>query len=200
MRVRIINQTTQEFNGERYWLCGRYFQRKGRRLHRVVYEHHRGRLPTGRKHHLHHKDGNIHNNQIENLELRSASSHMSFHSKNSDHENWIQAMRDGAAKWHGSAAGREWHRKHYEKNCKDAFEKAKVHGACEICGGPFFGPKFKKYCSRKCQQKGWFLKSGRKKRVCLICKKSFLGSGQTCSKSCAMRSVWKKRKGGRGKK
>ena len=33
----IIGETCQKFLGDRYWLCGKYFQRQGKRLHRAVW-------------------------------------------------------------------------------------------------------------------------------------------------------------------
>ena len=67
MEVKVISNTVQKFNGESYYLCGQYFQRKGKRLHRTVWEFHNGTIPKG--YHVHHKDGNRSNNAIENLTL-----------------------------------------------------------------------------------------------------------------------------------
>lgn len=54
MEVQRISTTAQRFDGVTYYLCGEYFQRKGRRLHRAVWEHHNGKIPNG--YHVHHKD------------------------------------------------------------------------------------------------------------------------------------------------
>ena len=67
MEVQRISTTAQRFDGVTYYLCGEYFQRKGRRLHRAVWEHHNGKIPNG--YHVHHKDGDRNNNDISNLEL-----------------------------------------------------------------------------------------------------------------------------------
>ena len=32
MRVEVLSDTIQVFNGERFYLCGNYFQHKGKRL------------------------------------------------------------------------------------------------------------------------------------------------------------------------
>ena len=34
--VRIVSGTIQEFRDERYYLCGFYYQRNGKRLHRAL--------------------------------------------------------------------------------------------------------------------------------------------------------------------
>ena len=47
MQVSRISDTIQEFAGERFYLCGLYFQRKGNRLHREVWKYHRGEIPKG---------------------------------------------------------------------------------------------------------------------------------------------------------
>lgn len=77
MQVSKISDTIQEFAGERFYLCGLYFQRKGKRLHREVWKYHRGEIPKG--FHVHHKDGDRSNNQIENLLLVEKSEHLSMH-------------------------------------------------------------------------------------------------------------------------
>ena len=49
MEVHVVSATAQRFNGQTYYLCGDYFQRKGRRLHRAVWEYHNGEIPTRKK-------------------------------------------------------------------------------------------------------------------------------------------------------
>lgn len=48
-------------------------------IHRLVWEEHFGPIPPGDK--IHHKDGNKENNDISNLECKSASQHISDHNK-----------------------------------------------------------------------------------------------------------------------
>lgn len=48
--------------------------------HRYVWEQHNGRIPKGYE--IHHKDGDTHNNDIENLEMLSIHDHRSIHAKN----------------------------------------------------------------------------------------------------------------------
>ena len=72
-RVTVIDATKQAFNGEVFYLCGGYFQHKGKRLHRAVWEYFHGPIPKG--YHIHHMDGNRANNNIENLAC-SSTQHM----------------------------------------------------------------------------------------------------------------------------
>lgn len=37
MQVEVLSETRQRFMGKTYYLCGKYFQRKGVRLHREVW-------------------------------------------------------------------------------------------------------------------------------------------------------------------
>ena len=37
MKVEVLSETRQRFMGKTYYLCGKYFQRKGVRLHREVW-------------------------------------------------------------------------------------------------------------------------------------------------------------------
>lgn len=150
MSVKIVNETTQEFNGQRYWLCGYYFQRKGSRLHRVVWEYHNGPIPAG--YHVHHIDEDRANNSIDNLELVHGSRHVSFHSGKADHSKAIKAAQEKAREWHASEAGRQWHRENWEKNSKPVlFER--VEKTCEVCGKSYQGLKRKrtKYCHANCK-------------------------------------------------
>lgn len=69
----------QKFNGRYYYLYNgeKYYSKGTKRLHRVVWEYYRGRIPKG--YDVHHKDENRRNNNISNLELRKAGAHRSVH-------------------------------------------------------------------------------------------------------------------------
>lgn len=151
MQVTVISDTIQEFNGVRYYSCGPYFQRKGVRLHRTVWEHFNGPVPEG--HHIHHKDENRANNQPGNLECLASSVHVSHHAKTGGYwGNGIVAATEAAKDWHKSDAGREWHRQHYETNCKDALH-AKQLMQCQMCGSEFAGLARAKFCGPNCRAK-----------------------------------------------
>jgi hypothetical protein len=88
------------------------------RAHQWVWFSHHGKPP--KKCHIHHKDENKSNNQIENLELVFGKQHVSHH--------MIKMMRDPQQKekakarcdkirpmtiaWHKSEEGRAWHKYH----------------------------------------------------------------------------------------
>lgn len=133
MEVQIISKTAQKFNGETFYLCGLYYQHKGKRLHRAVWEAHNGEIPDG--YHIHHKDKNRENNQIENLELVAAAEHLSRHmSDPSRVEESRQSIKNAAVyakQWHGSKAGAEWHSEH----AREYWEKAPMRTyECSFCG------------------------------------------------------------------
>lgn len=57
---------------------------KGKLSHRIIMEGHLGRELLSSEH-VHHKDGNKENNDIENLEIMTASQHSSHHAKENQH-------------------------------------------------------------------------------------------------------------------
>lgn len=150
-----INETVQEFNGERFYLCGMYFQHKGKRLHRTVWESQYGEIPHG--YHIHHKDGDRTNNDIENLECIKASEHESQH--NSDIKRRpmkmkaIKAAQDAARAWHGTDEGKEWH----SKQGKTTWENRKINTyECSHCGKEYqtkyvYSKISNHFCSNNCK-------------------------------------------------
>jgi len=188
MQVTIISDTIQEFEGRRYYLCGAYFQSDGVRLHRQVWERANGKVvPEG--FHVHHKDHDRSNNQPGNLELVSASDHMRHHHEGHDRGVPAEAI-EAARAWHGSDAGREWHRAHYERT------KSKLHVrrffVCEQCGADFAAPDrgINRFCSNRCKTK-WRKEAGLDDEVrqCVECKAEFTTNKysrkQTCSRKCS---------------
>ena len=201
MQVIIINETTQEFNGLRYWArVSKYYSRStrrggARRLHRDVWEYHNGPIPKG--YHVHHKDTDRKNNQPDNLELRPASKHLSHHGKQGDHANWVAAQQRGAALWHGSEEGKEWHKEQYEKHCKAVLHK-KVEHTCVVCGEKFMAQAGAKTCSRRCRAK---LERGRDsyrvEKTCATCGEKFMAPRfsrqKNCSRECGIVAAKDKR-------
>mgnify|MGYP003294393628 CR=1 FL=1 len=136
MEVQVISATVQRFNGESFYLCGNYYQRKGKRLHRTVWEHHNGEIPKG--YHVHHVDEDRSNNQIENLVLLVGSDHnrkhMSKHEVVEKSRESIQKAIEKAPEWHRSSDGYEWHSKH----AKEYWENAPLRTyTCDYCGKEF---------------------------------------------------------------
>ena len=109
----------QSFNGKEYKLYPgeRYFSRGCKRLHREVWKSYYGDIPKG--YHVHHKDENTWNNEIENLELVKGSEHVRIHAEEHKKDpNFIRRVkanldyaRTFANEWHKSDGGREWHSK-----------------------------------------------------------------------------------------
>lgn len=136
MEVQKISRTAQKFNGVTYYLCGAYFQRKGKRLHRAVWEYHNGEIPKG--YHVHHKDGDTGNNEIENLTLmegyKHLSEHMSTPERRAESAACIGAAREAARVWHGSEEGAAFHARLGREN----WEKRKLQTySCSYCGEVF---------------------------------------------------------------
>ena len=155
MLVTVISHTIQEYAGRRYYRCGRYFQHKGERLHRRVWEYQNGPVPDG--HHVHHRDHDTSHNEQGNLELLPNSSHLSYHAKKSGHGRTTIAVAAQAAKeWHGSEAGRDWHREHYAERVAPVMAR-RAEATCLECGAVFetsaVHVHMARYCSGRCRQR-----------------------------------------------
>jgi HNH endonuclease len=199
----VVGPRKQRFRGENYYLCGNYYQRAGLRLHRAVWEYFNGRpVPDG--HHVHHRDGNKANNHPDNLELLTAAEHISHHcDPEAASERWHaghgERMLGLAAEWHGTEAGKEWHRQHYLK-MRDKLHEKKFTHACRTCGAEFCSNKPDgMYCSRNC------LATGRRRsgvddvdRECAICGTVFrvnrYARKQTCGRQCGTVLSWRNRR------
>ena len=188
MPVTVISPTIQEFQGLRYYLCGKYFQRDGVRLHRVVWENEHGRpVPVG--YHVHHDDEDKTNNQPDNLVLVVGGVHVSHHQ--TGHQRGVtEAAREAAKEWHGSPEGRAWHRRHYA-GTKDALHRHQQY-ECENCGKRYEAEITGKnrFCSNGCKSQAR-LRSGVDDvdRVCVECGKVFRVNRyykkKTCAQPCA---------------
>lgn len=155
------------FNGIKYYKqASGYYQRAEtakrnrenieRRLHRAIWKFYNGEIPKG--YHIHHKDENKENNDIDNLELLSPSEHQKKHIKKS--KIWWQTLEgkiankrgvENAKQWHSSEIGKEWHSKHQ----KEYINKIRTVEICKECGrtfGTFKDKRHQVYC-RKCRDK-----------------------------------------------
>jgi endogenous inhibitor of DNA gyrase (YacG/DUF329 family) len=188
VQVAVVSKSTQEFDGRRYYLCGFYFQRKGKRLHRVVWEFHNGPVPAG--HHVHHRDHDRANNQPENLEALPGREHIKKHPLKPNPE-YIKRAQRAAVAWHKSAEGRAWHREH-GKTAWAARKSAEVK--CAYCGAIFDDISLHaRFCSNKC--KAGFRRDSRVDEVdrsCATCGRPFrvskYVSQPNCSRECGHRS------------
>ena len=128
-----------------------------KRLHVYVWEHYNGEVPKG--YHIHHKDHDKNNNEIENLVLLSAHEHQTLHGNSWSEErkewarqNLIDNARPKASEWHGSEEGKKWHSEHAKKVFGNLPFKTFV---CTYCGQEFQSRKTRKddqnrFCSGKC--------------------------------------------------
>ena len=155
-RVTVLSDTQQEFMGERFYLCGHYYQHKGKRLHRTVWEAYNGDIPEG--YHVHHIDEDRSNNQIENLSLMPGLEHMKMHAVEPERrENGRRAIVlaiAAAPEWHHSEEGKQWHSQ-MAKAHWDALPWREYK--CDFCGKTVRtksirqkGPHF---CNQNCKAK-----------------------------------------------
>lgn len=201
MEVQVISKTVQKFNGESFYLCGSYFQHKGKRLHRAVWEYHNGTIPKG--YHIHHKDANRSNNDISNLELVYASDHSSNHMKDPKRKEMaresVKKAIAAAPEWHKSNEGRQWHSEH----AKEAWEgRALSTYICDHCGKTFqtklvYGSHSNHFCSNNCKSAyRRALGLDNEERICPVCGKAFMvnkySRASSCSKECAVERRWGK--------
>lgn len=201
MKVNVISETKQEFNGVVYYKCGNYFQRKGVRLHRIVWEFHNGAIPHG--YHVHHKDENKSKNDIDNLELMESASHLRKHMSKPERvaksRELIKIASQEAKKWHGSTEGKEWHSKHAKVTM--ANKPVKTY-KCDCCGVLFetkhsYAVDSNKFCSNNCKSN--FRRAqgiDNVKSVCGYCGKEYYknrySKGKCCSSQCASNMRWGK--------
>jgi len=185
--VIVISESIQEFNGERYYRCGKYFQRSGRRLHIAVWEDANGPVPAG--HHIHHRDNDRAHNQLTNLQLKEARLHISDHQRG--HRRALsEAALEAAALWHRSDQGRTWHREHYERTAGCLHVDADMD--CAHCGKRFSGRVngLTRFCSNNCKTKARKASGvDDESRRCVHCGGAFTinkyASTKTCSRKCA---------------
>ena len=172
------------FNGRLYTRSenGRYYfehttknsaRENARQLHRAVWEFYNGPIPEGYQ--IHHKDHDVDNNDISNLECVSRKEHLSHHAYlNSQNEEYVKKReetlhqnRAKAAEWHRSTDGKEWHRNH----AKESIGLVKRCGkSCTFCGKEYEALPWQEYCCQSCAEKA------RRRRIGL----KFDGSQRNC--------------------
>ena len=192
MNPKVLSKRQQEFNDEVYWKCGVYFQRYGKRLHRVVWESNNGEIPIGYE--IHHIDFDHTNNNLDNLALLPESAHAKLHVARNLELGVIgtisEQAREAAKHWHKSAEGRAWHKKHYENNKECMHKRFKVK--CTYCGKDTETNRRKTnfFCSNNC--KAAFRRASgvdKETRQCIICGEDFecnkYFKTKTCSKICS---------------
>lgn len=158
-----LDPLTQYFGGRLYrlWPSETYMRSGGGSLHRHAWASAFGKIPSGC--HIHHRDGDTKNNAISNLECLPAKEHMSstWEAVHKGREI-ATSTRDAAAAWHGSDAGRLWHKRQAER-CKTWLQWKREERACEWCKTPFQalirkGGHPSKYCSQSCKSAAYHLR------------------------------------------
>lgn len=181
---------------KKYYTCGSKFFKLGIfRLHREVWKSVNGEIPAG--HHIHHKDGNPLNNDISNLECISGEQHRAEHrpmlvarGKSEAGRKRIAKAAEFAKIWHGSLAGRKWHRKHAKKIWEN---RGYVEKNCGQCGQSFrvvdLAATKAMFCSNACKS-AKRRESGKDRASfkCGACGKDFIKNKfdrkKTCSRAC----------------
>lgn len=171
-------------------------QRGIERLHREIWKATHGPIPPG--HHIHHKDHDPLNNNLDNLTCIPAGEHRKHHSSDparieTSRRN-IEIARPFAIEWHGSPAGIEWHRQHGKDIWMD---RGAVTYTCEQCGAPYEtrgrrgtnntgGATATRFCSNNCKS-AWRRASGvdNEQRTCQVCGNEFTANRYSRSRSCS---------------
>jgi hypothetical protein len=159
-------------------------------LHRSVWEFHRGPIPDG--YHVHHKDENTGNNEIENLECILGIDHLTRHMQGRLADpDFLAMVRENAAKarpltkaWHASPEGHEWHRQH---SIEAYANRQPTDETCRHCGKQFSSISRREgFCSNACKTR-WRFKSGIDDidKTCPVCSRVFRGNKYVKSVSCS---------------
>lgn len=194
IRVEQQGHNIQFFNGQKYKLHKneRYYSKWNRRLHREVWEYYNGEIP--KDYHIHHVDGNTHNNNIENLNLIHKRLHLKFEGKKRFKNNPKFAKEFhakgivSAKEWHKSEQGIQWHKEHAKIYTFGVFDYPEKE--CLQCT-KLFKPKTKqtKFCHNNCKS-AFRKKQGtdNQKRICKKCGVEFecnkYNQQQNCKRGC----------------
>lgn len=158
MKVDIISEKKQYFNGKHYWKQKRtgYYVNANmspHSLHRQVWIYHNGEIPKGLV--IDHIDRDKNNNQIDNLRLVSSSENNKNVSEQEKQRRieWMSKIRPLTKEWHKSEEGREWHRKHGVEAYKRRTPEKKI---CAHCGKVFETTACRdsaRFCGQNCKMK-----------------------------------------------
>lgn len=178
----------------------RYFRHGGMYLHRFVWEAVHGEIPDG--YHIHHKDEDPGNNEIENLELLPAAEHLRGHhagkSTPAKRAN-LDRIRALTKAWHASEEGREWHRQHASQALQN---REPTERTCEQCGGKYtvqWNRKIDRFCSNRCKVAARYASGvDDVTRTCPVCGTEFRINKYTKTKSCSRSCAQRMRNGARG--
>lgn len=186
-----------------YYLSTKPINGRRLRLHVYVWMKETGRsVPVG--FHIHHKDADKSHNDISNLSLLSKSEHGSWHGRHLSSEqmkkrtvNILQNAVPASKAWHGSDAGHEWHKRHYEVMGDRLHEK--VVCKCKQCGKTCIGYRGTKFCSNNCKS-AWRRASGIDDvdKICVECGGVYRANKYANTKYCPLCRDKKHKKGRTG--
>lgn len=196
----------QDFNGTRYYRKPRgYFKSDdGVYIHRAVWIFHNGPIPPG--HDVHHADDDKSNNVIGNLECLTKAEHASHHGRkrlpkgSEEARVHMEVIRPAASAWHGSDAGKQWHKDHGKRTWED---RKSEDLRCTHCGGAFsalVGTAKRGFCSAACQSAARRASGiDDEHRMCSVCGNGFTvnkyARTKTCSPPCAKVQLSRSKRG-----
>jgi len=173
----MVNSEIKDFNGIRYyrypeaknWCAKWYFRCENKirltpdyYLHRAIWRFHNGEIPKG--FHIHHKDGNPLNNEIDNLQCLSPSDHRKSHYDFEKYsgmgkkawDQWVKVIK----KCTHCLKEYEVYRASQSKYCSNSCLSIarynsgidNIEKECQECGKMYYCNKYKIKisCSRKC--------------------------------------------------
>lgn len=166
---------------------GAYRKRGVGRLHQEIWKAAYGPIPEG--HHIHHRDEDTLNNELDNLVALPGFDHLSNHAKAQPIEEARARMdhaRAFASDWHSSEEGRAWHRKHGERTWA---EREPRSGVCEHCGTTYSTLSRhgnERFCSNKCRA-AWRRASGvdDETRTCEVCGSEYVVNKYSKKRACS---------------
>ena len=188
MKVQYIEKTKYAyFNGHKFtkddktgYYLSSNINGKRYRLHRYIWEYYNGEIPKG--YHIHHKDHNKNNNELENLELLTKEEHRIRHSLEMSKELKDKYRKNLENNARPKAI--EWHKKHFEVSL--AIKEKKVF-VCEYCNKEYqtFDNGNNRFCSQKCKS-AYRRESGADniERICVSCDKPFMTNKYGTTKYC----------------
>ena len=203
--IRFKGVTFRRYPDSPHWAQRSYYgpgmadrQRGIGNLHQEVWKLANGPIPEGCE--IHHYDFNPDNNKPDNLVCLTIAEHKEAHrernrarARTPEFQAHLDRIRPLAAQWHGSEAGRTWHR---EQAIRQGFGRNEAQrGTCQQCGVAYeytsqHGQE--RFCSNNCKS-AWRRASGvdDETRTCAHCGLEFTcnryARKRCCNRTCAQR-------------
>ncbi|MBQ3441621.1 MAG: HNH endonuclease [Selenomonadaceae bacterium] len=194
-QAKILDEAHQEFLGKVYPKHTDGYYKKGKPLHRAVWEFYNGEVPKGYE--IHHVDFNPENNQLDNLQLVTEKEHRQIHVPKG--MQIPKPLKKFVCDW----CGKEYEaldngHNHFcsQKCCNAANYNKKVERVCPVCGKKFITRKHNgaRTCSRLCAAK--IKKPAQILSTCIFCGKEFVATRKAkyCSKKCFRKAYYEQSK------